>query len=60
MVYTENYLCYIEEIFHVITLSHISIYSIYSLKMQPFSLFHTVVSTLHVSATHSHPQVRLR
>jgi hypothetical protein len=27
-----------------------SIRNIYSLKMQPFSLFHTVVSTLHVSA----------
>jgi hypothetical protein len=37
-----------------------SICNIYSLKMQTFSLFHTVVSTLHVSAIHRHPQVRLR
>jgi hypothetical protein len=41
------------------TVFNASICNIYSLKMQPFSLFHTVVTTLHVSATHRHPQVRL-
>jgi hypothetical protein len=37
-----------------------SICNIYSLKMQPFSLFYTVISTLHVSATHRHLQVWFR